>query len=83
MTLPEYFDFAFQELYSLEDMLASFGQAQLADVLKSVVEMAYGKLGSLDYVMERDVGDVQVQISENGEPERIILAGKPKNESIH
>ena len=83
MTLQEYFDHALQELYSLEDMLATFGQHQMADVLKSVTEMAYGKLAALDGVMERDLGQVRVQTSEYGDPTRVAVVSKPENESIH
>ncbi|THB68052.1 MAG: hypothetical protein D6E12_07270 [Desulfovibrio sp.] len=80
--LLEYFDGALQEIYSLEEMLQSFGQKQMADVLRSVVEMAYGKLSHLNTVLERDVGRVQIQTNEFGEPTGAFLSAKPSNESI-
>jgi butyrate kinase len=83
MTLLEYFDHSLRELYSLEEMLESFGQYQMADVLRSVVEMAYNKLADVNAVVERDLGQVAVQTSEHGEPVGASLTGKPINESIH
>ena len=83
LTLVEYFDSALQEIYSLEEMLQTFGQRQMADVLRSVVEMAYGKLGHVDSVIERDLGQIQIQVNEYGEPNGAFLNSKPSNESIH
>lgn len=81
-TLLDAFDHALRELYSLEDTLADFGQQNLADVLRSVVEMCYGKLHALDGVIGRDVGPVQVELNEFGEAVKAHLMGKPTNQSI-
>ena len=81
-TLLEYYDYALMEIYSLEEMLDSFGQHQMADVLRSVVEMAYGKLNALEEVIQRDLGHIQGNINERGEALKAFLAAKPKMESI-
>lgn len=81
-TLLDYFDFSLMELYSLEEMLESFGQHQMADVLRSVVEMAYGKLNAIEELIQRDLGQVQVSVNERGEAIKVFLAAKPQNESI-
>ena len=81
-SLLDYFDHSFQELYSLEEMLSSFGQHQMADVLRSVVEMAYGKLSALDVVLERDIGRVDIQLDEHGQPGRASLSMKPQGGSM-
>lgn len=83
LTLLEFFDSALQEIYSLEEMLSSFGQRQVADVLRSVVEMAYGKLSHVESIIERDLGQIQIQVNEYGEPGNAFITTKPSNESIH
>ena len=64
-------------------MLANHNQPHLSDVLRSVVEMAYGKLSTLEMLLDREVGQLEVQLNEHGEPERVVITAKPKNESIH
>lgn len=83
LTLQEYFDYALREVYSFEDMLASFGQQQTADVLHSVVEMAFAKLCDAGVVMERDLGSISVLVNEFGEPSSVELVAKPRDESLH
>ncbi len=68
LTLQEFFDHAFRELYSLEEMLESFGQQQTADVLRSVVEMVFAKLNDAGAILERDIGQLSILINEFGEP---------------
>ena len=80
--LLEYFDYSFQELYSLEEMLEAFGQQQVADVLRSVVEMAYGKLAALDALLEQQIGRIEVQLDESGQPQQTRLTAKPSGESV-
>ncbi len=83
MNLYEFFDHALRELYSLEELLESFGQNQTADVLRSVVEMAYAKLSDVGSIIERDVGQIQVRLNEYGEPQFAEIAAKPAEESLH
>lgn len=83
MTLYEFFDHALREIYSLEEMFESFGQQQTADVLRSVVEMAYAKLSDVGAVIERDLGRIQLHLNEFGEPQQAELAMKPSEESLH
>ena len=80
--LLEYFDYSFQELYSLEEMMEAFGQQQVADVLRSVVEMAYGKLAALDALLEQQIGRIEVQLDESGQPQQVRLIAKPSGESV-
>lgn len=82
LSLQEYFDHALREIYSFEDMLVSFGQQQTADVLRSVVEMAFAKLADAGLIIERDIGRIMVRINENGEPHCAILSTKPNEESL-
>ncbi len=82
MNLYEFFDHALRELYSLEEMFESFGQQQTADVLRSVVEMAYAKLSDLGAIVERDLGQLEIHMNEYGEPQHASLAGKPMEESL-
>lgn len=82
MTLYEFFDHALRELYSLEEMFESFGQQQTADVLRSVVEMAYAKLADVGAVIERDLGRIQLHVNDFGEPQQIELVMKPSEESL-
>ncbi len=82
LSLQEYFDHALREIYSLEEMLASFGQQQTADVLHSVVEMAFAKLSDAGWIIERDIGQIVVRLNENGEPSNAILSAKPSEESL-
>ena len=81
--LMEYFEHALRELFSLEELLAGYGQHQMADVLHSVVEMAYGKLYDLGVVLDRDIGGIEIQFDEFGKPLKAVLSAKPKNESLH
>jgi len=83
LTLYDFFDHAFRELYSLEEMFESFGQNQTADVLRSVVEMVFAKLNDMGAVLERDIGQVVVHVNEFGEPSSAELAMKPAEESFH
>ncbi len=80
--LLDYYDYALMEIYSLEEMLDSFGQHQMADVLRSVVEMAYGKLHALEEIIQRDLGHIQVSLNDRGEAVKAFLAAKPQKESI-
>lgn len=82
MNLYEFFDHALRELYSLEEMFESFGQQQTADVLRSVVEMAYAKLSDLGGIVERDLGQIHVHLNEHGEPQQAELVMKPSEESL-
>ena len=82
VTLLEYFDHALRELYSMEEMLDAFGQHQTADVLRSVVEMAFAKLSDAGCVIERDIGQILVHLNEHGEPLCANLAAKPLDESL-
>jgi len=83
VTMYDFFDHAFRELYSLEEMLESFGQHQSADVLRSVVEMVFAKLNDMGAIVERDVGQVLIQLNEFGEPNGAELFMKPTEESFH
>jgi len=83
MNLYEFFDHALRELYSLEEMFESFGQQQTADVLRSVVEMAYAKLSDVGAIIERDLGQIQVHLNDYGEPQQAELVMKPSEESLH
>ncbi len=83
MNLYEFFDHALRELYSLEELFESFGQNQTADVLRSVVEMAYAKLSDIGAVIERDIGQIQVRMNDAGEPLHAEIAVKPAEESLH
>lgn len=83
ISLYDFFDHAFRELYSLEEMFESFGQNQTADVLRSVVEMVFAKLNDMGAIVERDIGQVMVQVNEFGEPSGAELAVKPAEESFH
>lgn len=82
MNLQEYFDHALREIYSFEEMLVSFGQHQTADVLRSVVEMAFAKLSDAGWIIERDIGQIIVELSETGEPNSAMLCAKPSDESL-
>jgi hypothetical protein len=83
MTLREYFDHALRELYSLEELLESHGQYQMADVLRSVIEMSYSKLANVEAMVVRDVGQIEVQLDEYGEARQCSLTMKPDSESLH
>ena len=83
LSLREYFDHALRELYSLEEMLESFGQQQMADVLKSVVEMAYAKLCDAADVLERDVGNLEIRCNEYGEPDKAEITAVSNSRSMH
>jgi len=83
LNLREYFDHALRELYSLEELLESHGQYQMADVLRSVIEMSYSKLSGVDAIMSRDVGQIEIQLDEFGEAQKCSLVMKPDNESLH
>ena len=81
-SLQDYFDYALQEIYSLEEMMEVFGQQQVADVLRSVIEMAYGKLETLDEIIELNIGRIEVEFDEAGQPVRARLTAKPSGESV-
>lgn len=82
LSLQEYFDHALREIYSFEELLDSFGQHQTADVLRSVVEMAFAKLSDASWIIERDVGQIMLQLNEQGEPNTALLSAKPSEESL-
>ncbi len=82
LSLQEYFDHALREIYSFEELLQSFGQHQTADVLRSVVEMAFAKLSDAGWIIERDIGQIVVELNEHGEPYTAILSAKPSEGSL-
>ncbi len=82
LSLQEFFDHALREIYSFEELLESYGQHQTADVLRSVVEMAFAKLSDASWIIERDIGQIMVELNERGEPSNAILSAKPSEGSL-
>lgn len=77
-SMNDYIEYSLRELYSLEELLESYGQHQMVDVLHSVVEMTYSKLHALDEAVSRDLGPLEVQMNETGELVKVKLASQSK-----